>query len=78
LEKIAGALEVPLYRFFYDGKEPPKKPDSPPGREGERTWGTKGKQLREVRKFAKAFSRMDERKRKLLIAMAQYLAKKTG
>jgi transcriptional regulator with XRE-family HTH domain len=29
LEKYARALEVPLYRFFYEGEGPPKKPELP-------------------------------------------------
>ncbi len=28
LEKLARALEVPIYRLFYDGEEPPKLPNS--------------------------------------------------
>jgi transcriptional regulator with XRE-family HTH domain len=27
LEKIARALDVPLYQLFYDGEEPPKLPN---------------------------------------------------
>jgi len=29
LEKLARALEVPLYQLFYDGEEPPKLPHLP-------------------------------------------------
>jgi len=29
LEKLARALEVPLYQLFYDGEEPPKLPNLP-------------------------------------------------
>ena len=29
LEKLARALEVPLYQLFYDGEEPPKIPNLP-------------------------------------------------
>jgi transcriptional regulator with XRE-family HTH domain len=29
LEKMARALEVPLYQLFYDGEEPPKLPNLP-------------------------------------------------
>src|SRR2546426_7566422 len=29
LEKMARALEVPLYQLFYDGEEPPELPDLP-------------------------------------------------
>jgi transcriptional regulator with XRE-family HTH domain len=27
LEKLARAMEVPLYQLFYDGEEPPKLPN---------------------------------------------------
>jgi transcriptional regulator with XRE-family HTH domain len=30
LEKIARALECPLYQLFYEGEEPPKLPNVPP------------------------------------------------
>jgi transcriptional regulator with XRE-family HTH domain len=29
LEKMARALEVPVYQLFYDGEEPPKLPNLP-------------------------------------------------
>jgi transcriptional regulator with XRE-family HTH domain len=29
LEKLARALEIPLYQLFYDGDEPPKLPNLP-------------------------------------------------
>lgn len=29
LEKLARAMEVPLYQLFYDGEEPPSSPTSP-------------------------------------------------
>ncbi len=29
LEKLARALEIPLYRLFYDGEEPPVLPNLP-------------------------------------------------
>jgi transcriptional regulator with XRE-family HTH domain len=74
LEKYARALEVPLYKFFYDGKEPPKKPNLPPAESAEPQWGTSGKEWRELRRLAKALSRMDERKRMLLLGTAQRMA----
>jgi len=72
LEKYARALEVPMYRFFYEGQEPPEKPklsadDGP-------LWGAKGKEWRALRQFGKALSRMDDRQRRLLLAMAQRMA----
>jgi len=32
LDRIAAALEVPLYKLFYDGDEPPPLPNLPRGR----------------------------------------------
>lgn len=76
LEKYARALEVPMYRFFHEGKEPPEKPKLPPGDGGDAMWGAKGKEWRELRSFAKALSRMDDRQRRLLLVVAQRMARR--
>lgn len=74
LEKFAAAFEVPLYRFFYEGKEPPVKLDLPRAKSGESVWGTKGKELEYMRKLAEALCKIDERHRRLLMGMAQRMA----
>jgi transcriptional regulator with XRE-family HTH domain len=74
LEKYARALEIPLYRLFYEGKEPPKKPGLPSADAAKPMWGTKGYERDELRKFAKALSLMDERQRELLLALATRMA----
>jgi len=74
LEKYARALEIPLYRLFYEGGEPPKKPELPPTKRAERIWGASGKEWPELRSLAKALSRMDDRNRMLLLGMAQRMA----
>ncbi len=43
LEKYARALEIPLYRLFYEGEEPPKKPNLPPAEKAEPPWGTRAR-----------------------------------
>ena len=75
LEKYARALAVPLYRFFYDG-EPPTKPKLPPAASTEALWGTSGNEWPELRRLAKALRRMDERKRVLLLGLAQGMARR--
>ncbi len=41
LEKLARALEVPLYQLFYDGEEPPQLPNLPKRKSGDDiAWGS--------------------------------------
>jgi len=77
LEKYAEALEIPLYRLFYEGEEPPKKSNLP-ATKVESEWGAKGTERRELRRFARALSRMDERQRSLLLALASRMARRGG
>jgi transcriptional regulator with XRE-family HTH domain len=74
LEKYARALEIPLYRLFYEGDKPPRKPKLPLTETEEPMWGAEGNEQRELRRFAKALSRMDAQQRKLLLAMAVRMA----
>jgi transcriptional regulator with XRE-family HTH domain len=78
LEKYARALEVPLYRFFYEGEEPPKKPELSPAEKAKPLWGSGSKEWPELRRFAKALSRMNDRGRKLILGMAQEMAGRNG
>lgn len=76
LEKYARALEVPLYRMFYEGDHLPATPKLPKGRT-EATWGTSVNERRELSQFARALSRIDERQRKLLLAIATRMANRS-
>jgi transcriptional regulator with XRE-family HTH domain len=71
LEKLARALEVPMYRLFADEAQV-KMPNIPTEVIPRRA--TNSKQERVVRAFAKLFARMDERSRGLLIHMASKMA----
>jgi transcriptional regulator with XRE-family HTH domain len=70
LEKYAHALEIPLYELFYDGEEPPEKPILTPrvvyfgGSKAERV---------EMKEFATALSKINDRDLSLLLEMAQKL-----
>jgi len=75
LEKLARALEVPLYQLFYDGEEPPELPNLPKRRTADEiAWGSSGKEARFLTKFRRLLGRIDEEDRRLLLFMAQKMA----
>lgn len=74
LEKCARALEVPMYKLFYDGDKPPEKLKLPSTNSDSKMWGDSGKEWQELRAFAKLLSRMDDNQRKLLFVMATKMA----
>jgi transcriptional regulator with XRE-family HTH domain len=75
LEKMARALEVPLYQLFYDGEQPPKLPNLPKRRSSdESVWGSTGKEARFLSKFRRLMGRIEDPDRRLLLFMAQKLA----
>src|SRR3989441_110773 len=68
LEKMARALEVPLYQLFYEGEEPPELPNLPKRKTaGENDWGSPGKDVRFLVKFRRLVGRMDGGDRKPLL-----------
>ena len=77
LEKMGRALEVPLYRFFYDGAAPPKLENLPKRKTADDiTWGRSGKDARHLSNFRRFLGRVEERDRKLLMLLAQKSASK--
>ncbi|NDQ57651.1 MAG: helix-turn-helix transcriptional regulator [Acidipila sp.] len=75
IEKIARALEVPLYQLFYDGEEPPVLPTLPKRRSSDDiVWGTAGKHARFLNRLRRLLGKIEEPDRKLLLYMAQKLA----
>ena len=71
LEKLARAMEIPLYRLFTDD-EHVKKPNIPA--EAIRSRAATSKQDSEFRTFAKYFLRMDDKDRGILFHMASKMA----
>jgi transcriptional regulator with XRE-family HTH domain len=71
MEKMARALEVPMYRLFTD-EDQVKKPNIPAAAIQSRS--VTSKQGREHRTFAKLLSRMDDKSRGLLFHMATKMA----
>ncbi len=73
LEKYASALEVPLYMVFCDGSGPMKN-QSFPKTKAISEWGTRGRENRELKLFARALSRMKDRDRQILLFMTSKMA----
>ena len=75
LEKFARALEVPLYRFFYEGKGSPALP--PLLRRKAADQARRGETRQEVldwERFHHLLAHMKESDRRLLLALAQKMA----
>ena len=75
LEKFARALDVPLYQLFYEHR------GSPPSflkvrQRNTAEWGTKGPDARYWSKLRSLLGRMDEPHRRLLVFVAQEMAKR--
>src|SRR5665213_905222 len=68
LEKMARALEVPVYQLFYDGEEPPELPNLPKRKTADEiAWGSSGKEARFLAMFRRVLGRIDEGDRRLLL-----------
>lgn len=79
LEKLARALEVPLYQLFYDGEEPPKLPNLLKRKSSDDiAWGAAGKDARYLNKLRRLLAKSEEEDRKLLMHMAQKMAGTTS
>lgn len=75
LEKLARAMEIPLYQLFYDGEEPPELPNLPKRKSSDDiAWGSAGKDARFLSRFRRTLGRIDDADRRLLFYMAQKMA----
>lgn len=77
LEKLARALDIPLYQLFYDGEKPPALPNaSAKGKAAEKDWASSGKWSRFMYRVQDLVGRMDPRDRQLLLFMVEKMARK--
>ena len=75
LEKLARALEVPLYQLFYDGEKPPQIPNLLKRKTSDDiVWGNSGKSALYLHKLRKCLSKAGDKDRKILLSFAQKLA----
>ena len=76
LEKMARALEIPLYRLFYEGEFPAVAPDLPNAAKREnQLFGAGRKESRYLRKLSTALGKVDDAERSLLLFMAIKMAR---
>src|SRR6202142_4237024 len=61
LEKMARALESPLYQLFSEGEEPPKLPNLPKRKSSDDiAWGSSGKDSRFLNKLRRLLGKAEE------------------
>jgi hypothetical protein len=75
LEKLARALEMPLYQLMFDGDKPPALPLKGDGKRSAE-WGSAGKDARFLNMLCRSLAEMREGDRQLLLSFAQNLTKK--
>ena len=75
LEKFARGMDVPIYRFFYDGKGAPPLV-AVTGDSG--LWGSDGEDKKTLRRFQRCLGQMEEAQRTLLMYLAEEMARRTG
>ena len=76
LEKLAAALEIPLYQLMYDGNEPPRPPDLPNWKPGAGDgWSNRGKDAIFLHRLRRLLGKTSEENRRLILHLAQKLAR---
>src|SRR4030088_349562 len=73
LEKMARALEVPMYRLFHDGEAPASLRKLKPPKDEE--FGSKGSEADYFSKLRRLLAKMEPDDQKLLLQMAQKVAR---
>jgi transcriptional regulator with XRE-family HTH domain len=75
LEKLARAMEIPMYQLFYDGEQPPADIQKLPKTNAKPLWGDGGKDARMLTKLRRLMGKMNLENRTLLVFMAQKMSK---
>ncbi len=76
LEKLAHALDMPLYQFFSEEDAPHGSLKASRATIRETEWAGSGKWKRVLKRFRRLLSRMDEDDRKFLLAIASWLGRR--
>jgi transcriptional regulator with XRE-family HTH domain len=75
LEKMARALEVPMYKLFYDGNAPAKAPVVFKQKSDDGLWGNSGKDALYLNKLRRLMGKAKEEDRKLILYTLQKMAR---
>jgi transcriptional regulator with XRE-family HTH domain len=76
LEKLARAMEVPLYQLFYHGEEPPRVPNLPKRKRADDiAWGTSGQDAKVLGQFRRLLGKTNQKNQRILLFMAQKMAR---
>jgi transcriptional regulator with XRE-family HTH domain len=77
LEKMARALEIPMYQLFYDGEAPPEPPSLAAGLSADGdVWGSSGEPARFFQRLRQLLSRLSPGDRKLIMHMTFQMVRK--
>ena len=68
MEKLARALEIPMYQLFYDGDKPPEVPNLIERKSSDDiVWGSTGKDAKFLNRLRRLLGKADEDDRKLIL-----------
>ena len=76
LEKLARALEVPMYRLFHDGEAPASVRNFKLPKDNAESWGNTGATANYLSKLRRLLATMEPDKQNLLLHMAQRVARR--
>jgi transcriptional regulator with XRE-family HTH domain len=77
LEKLARALEVPMYQLFYDGEAPPEPPSIPQGASAQSDeWGSSGEPAKFFKRLRQLLARVSDDDRKLIMHLTFQMVRK--
>jgi len=76
LEKMARALEIPMYQLFYDSDKPPEVPNLIKRKSSDDlVWGSSGKDAKFLNKLRRLMGKAREQDRKLILYTLQKMAR---
>jgi transcriptional regulator with XRE-family HTH domain len=76
LEKMARALEIPMYQLFYDSDKPPEVPNLIKRKSSDDlAWGSSGKDAKFLNKLRRLMGKATEDDRKLILYTLQKMAR---